>query len=316
VTVKFTLRQLEYLVSVGDHGSISRASDAISVSSPSISAAISQLENDLGVPLFLRKHSQGLSLTPGGRKVYEAARQLLCDANGLHDLARDITGRIRGPFNIGCFLTFAQLLLPQLRRSFERSHPEVRIRQFERDQRVLLDMLQRGDIDVALTYDLELPQDVTFRPLMWLPPLVVIAEDHPLAGAREITPEMLATEPMVLLDLPMSRDYFLSLFQKAGLRPNIAERTADMCVMRSLVGNGYGYALVNVRPCSTVSPDGKPLKYIPLQGELRSVALGLAHMRSAYSTGVLAAFEAHCVQMIGPDTAPGFGPPATVLAAE
>ena len=73
--LRFTLRQLEYLVAVGEAGSISLASDKLNVSSPSISAAISQLEAELGVQIFVRQHAQGLSLTAGGRRIFNEARE-------------------------------------------------------------------------------------------------------------------------------------------------------------------------------------------------------------------------------------------------
>ena len=109
------------------------------------------------------------------------------------------------------------------------------MRQFERNQGQLLEMLQRGEIDAALTYDLELSQDMTFEPLMQLPAYVMLPAAHPFATRVAITPEDLVDEPMVLLDLPYSREYFLSAFQMKGLRPSIAERTGDIAVMRSMV---------------------------------------------------------------------------------
>ena len=66
---RLTLRQLEYLVAVGETGSISRAADRLNVSPPSISSAINQLEDELGISLFVRQHAQGLSLTQGGQRV-------------------------------------------------------------------------------------------------------------------------------------------------------------------------------------------------------------------------------------------------------
>src|SRR5690606_5049336 len=107
----------------------------------------------------------------------EAAR-LLADADALHDIAGDIAGKVRGPLAIGCLLTFAQIVLPALRRQFEHGYPDVRIRQFERNQGQLLEMLQRGEIDVALTYDLELSQDLIFEPLMLVPAYVMFPEGH------------------------------------------------------------------------------------------------------------------------------------------
>ena len=64
--LRFTLRQLEYFVAVGECGSIALASEKVNVSSPSISAAINQLEKEFGLPLFVRQHAQGLSLTLAG----------------------------------------------------------------------------------------------------------------------------------------------------------------------------------------------------------------------------------------------------------
>ena len=61
--LRFTLRQLEYLVAVGEAGSVAKAAEQTNVSSPSISAAISQLEQEFGIQLFIRQHAQGLSLT-------------------------------------------------------------------------------------------------------------------------------------------------------------------------------------------------------------------------------------------------------------
>ncbi|MEO0361306.1 MAG: LysR family transcriptional regulator, partial [Pseudomonadota bacterium] len=70
MAIRYTLRQLEYFVAVGEAGSIAQASERVSVSSPSISAAIGALEAEFGVQLFVRQHAQGLSLTPGGRRVF------------------------------------------------------------------------------------------------------------------------------------------------------------------------------------------------------------------------------------------------------
>jgi len=231
--LRFTLRQLEYFVAVGEAGSIAKAAEQVNVSPPSISASIAQLEAEFGVQLFVRKHSHALALTAGGRLFLKEAARLLNDADALHDIAGDIAEKVRGPLAIGCLLTFAQIVLPALRRKFEDAYPDVRVRQFERNQGQLFEMLQRGEIDAALTYDLELSQDMTFEPLMQLPAYVMLPAAHRLAARVGITPEELVDEPMVLLDLPYSREYFLSAFQ--GLRPRIVERTGDIAVMRSMV---------------------------------------------------------------------------------
>lgn len=303
--LRFTLRQLEYFVAVGEAGSIALASEQVNVSPPSLSAAISQLEREFGIQLFVRQHAQGLSLTPGGRRFYNETKVLLDQAHRLHDLACDIAERAGGPINVGCLVTVAPFVLAALRRSFEAAFPEARVHQTVTHQGRLLEMLRRAEIDVAITYDLEIPQDVAFEPLAELPPYVMVGATHPLAERSRVTLEELANEPMVLLDLPMSREYFLSMFQSRGLRPRIAERTAEMSVLRSLVANGYGYTLANFRPRNASAPDGCELRFVRLDGSVRPMTLGLATMRSERRARILAAFDEHCRDQINDDSVPG-----------
>jgi DNA-binding transcriptional LysR family regulator len=296
--LRFTLRQLEYFVAVGEAGSIAKAAEQVNVSPPSISASIAQLESEFGIQLFVRKHSHGLSLTTGGRAFLKEAARLLAAADALHDMASDIAGKVRGPLAVGCLMTFAQIVLPPLRMKFERIYPEVRVRQFERNQGQLLEMLQRGEIDAALTYDLELSQEMVFEPLAELPAYVMLPVGHRLAAKESITPQELVYEPMVLLDLPYSREYFLSAFQHRGLRPNIAERTGDIAVMRSMVANGFGYGIANMRPLNTMSPDGKPLVFVPLTGDIRPLTMGVLLPNAEHRTQTVQAFIDHCRRFV------------------
>lgn len=284
--LRYTFRQLEYFVAVGETGSIARASERINVSSPSIS----QLEQEFGLPLFVRQHAQGLSLTQAGREMLEQARLVLREARALMDIAGDIAGSVRGPLSVGCLLTFAQLVLPMLRKGFKADYPEVRLRQYEMNQVELFSALRRSEIDVALTYDLDLPADLQFTGLVRLPPIALMGLDHPLANEAEVTIEQLRDHPMVLLDLPLSSDYFLSLFGGIGEKPVIAERTRDMAVMRSMVGNDFGYSIVNVRPLSDMSPDGNPVRCVPIAGKVRALRMGFLTAQDVNRANAVRAF--------------------------
>ncbi|MEO0822361.1 MAG: LysR family transcriptional regulator [Pseudomonadota bacterium] len=307
--IRYTLRQLEYFVAVGETGSIARASERINVSSPSISAAIAQLEKEFGVPLFMRQHAQGLVLTEGGRLMLDQARHVLREAGALMDIAGDISGSVRGPLRVGCLVSFVQLVLPKLRRAFETAYPEVRFRQFEMNQANLLSALRRSEIDVALTYDMELPADLVFTPLSELSPIALLGAQHPLAGRETVSIEALKDHPMVLLDLPISADYFLSLFDE---RPVIAERTSDMAVMRSMVGNGFGYSIVNMRPPSDIAPDGTRVLSVPIAGPVRSLRMGLLTSRQGERSNAVRAFSRCASEMVPGRLATGAGgaPPA------
>jgi DNA-binding transcriptional LysR family regulator len=302
--IRFTLRQLEYFVAVGEAGSIALAAERINVSSPSISAAIAQLEHEFGLQLFLRRHAQGLSLTQGGRQFVAEARAVLGAANRLNDLANDITGKVRGRLSVGCLVTFAQMVVPRVRRSFVDRFPEVEFRQYELDQAEIFAGLRAARLDVALTYELDIPPDLTFQPLLSLAPHAVLHEGHPLADRAHVTPAELAPLPMVLLDLPFSTNYFMDLFRPTGLRPNVVERTRDLGVMRSMVANGFGYSIANIRPATATAPDGGPLRFVPLRGPA-PLALGLVLAEGARASLTIRAFIDHCSAEVTEATLPG-----------
>ena len=307
--LRFTLRQLEYFVTVGDAGSIALAADRLRVSSPTISAAISGLEAQFGLTLFVRRHAQGLSLTQAGRQVATQARAVLAEAGRLVEQAAEITGRVSGPLHVGCLLTFAQIVLPGLRRSFCDRYPEVGFLQSERDQALLFAGLRDGTLDVALTYDLDIPTDLQFEPLAVLPPCAVLAADHLLAARLMVTAADLAPWHMVLLDLPVSVDYFHAFFAAAGVQARVAERTRDLTVMHGLVANGFGYSIANIRPAADRAADGRPLVYVPLAGKVRPLRMGLVVPAGAGTSLTVRAFEDHARATISHQNTPGLRAP-------
>ena len=294
MSLRFTLRQLEYFVAVGLEGSILHASQKINVSSPSISVAIAQLETELGIKLFARKHAHNLSLTQAGRQFMVQARRVLQEAEAVNRLANTISGSVQGPLNVGCLLTFAQLVLPRLRRQFEEEYPLVKICQSELDQIAIFDQLRCAQIDIALTYDLSIPKDITFIPIAELPPYAMLSETHPLAHLSVVSAVELQKHPMVLLDLPYSSDYFMSYFKRVGASPKVVEKTRDMAVLQSLVANGFGYSIVNTRTRNDAAPDGSPLKFIPLAEPIRPMLLGVALIKEMANVLVVKAFTEHC----------------------
>jgi len=306
--MRFTLRQLEYFVAAGETGSITLASERIAISQPSISTAISHLEKELGVQLFVRHHAQGLSLTPAGHRLLREAKALLAQAEGLYAAAGEATGQVRGRISVGCLVTLAPMVIPELSHSFMASYPAARVHQVEGDQEQLLEELRRATVDVAITYDLQLTDDIAFEPLATLPPHVLVSETHPLASRPRVNLSDLADEPMILLDLPLSREYFLALFMAEGLVPNIHARSAHQEVVRTMVANGYGYTLGNARPRSDQALDGRRLVRIALAGSPQPMALGMATAVQLRPSRLVEAFQAHCRGFISDSYIPGMVP--------
>lgn len=307
--MRFTLRQLEYFVAAGETGSITLASERIAISQPSISTAISHLETELGVQLFVRHHAQGLSLTPAGRRLLREAKALLEQAEGLYAAAGEASGQIRGRLTVGCLVTLAPMVLPELSHSFTGAYPDVQVHPVEDDQERLLEGLRRAAIDVAITYDMQLTDDIAFEALATLPPHALVSEDHPLARRPSVSLSELVDEPLVLLDLPLSREYFLAMYMAEGLTPNIQARSAHHDVVRTMVANGYGYTLGNARPRSDQALDGRRLVRVPLAGKARPLAVGMARAVQVKPSRLVEAFQAHCRGLVSDSYIPGMEAP-------
>ena len=305
MAARFSLRQLEYMVAVGEAGSVLAASEKVNVSSSSISAAISQLEAELGVQLFVRQHAQGLSLTSGGQRFFNEAKRILHSVALLGDLANDIVDMVRGPISVGCLVTLAPFVGAAFRRSFKEEYPNIEVSMREGNQAELLTMLARAEIDIAIAYDLDIPASYDFKGLINLPPQLILAADNPLANKGNIAIEDLVDEPMVLLDLPLSSNYFLSLFHERGLRPYVAERVSNLSSLRSLVANGFGYGLLNISTKTNLAPDGQKLVFRQLVGEHRPMVFGLVRKKSEYSSRIVAAFAEHVSRRVAESGLPG-----------
>ena len=303
--MRYTFRQLEYFIAAGETGSITLASERISISQPSISTAISHLERELGVQLFIRHHAQGLSLTPVGRILLREAKRVIEQAEALHTAASEAGEQIRGQLTLGCLVTLAPMILAELSHSFTTAFPATQIRHAEHDQERLLEGLRRAEIDIAITYDLQIPDGIAFTPLASLPTHAVVGEQHPFAGRSEVGLRELADLPLVLLDLPLSREYFLALFMKEGLEPMIASRSAYPDVIRALVANGYGYTLANVRPRTDLALDGRRVVQVPLSGEHRPMTIGVATLAQLRRSRLIETFEQHCRASVSDAYIPG-----------
>ncbi len=167
---------------------------------------------------------------------------------------------------IGALVTLAPYVVPELVRRLLDAMPGLEVKLVEAPQTALVDALRSGEVDVALSYGYQLDPAFEIEALTEMPAYVLLPEAHPLAHQRSISLAELAAEPMILLDLPMSRDYFLGLFTAAGVEPRIALRSTSFETVRGLVGQGLGFALLGTKPATGVTYDGMAVAARPLAG--------------------------------------------------
>ncbi len=195
---------------------------------------------------------------------------------------------------VGCFQTFAPYVLPALVARMAKVHPELPLTLIEGDQKALLAGLRRGEVDAALIYDFGMGADIEAELLAELKPYVLLPDGHPLTASAAIALEDLVSEPLVLLDVDPSHDYFLSLFRERGLEPTIGMQTSSIEVLRGLVGHGLGYSLLATKPANSVSYDGRALGARPLTYPVSNSRLVLARTARSRQDARVEALAQHC----------------------
>jgi DNA-binding transcriptional LysR family regulator len=295
---EMSLRELRNFVTLAETGSVTAAAEIVGLSQPAMSTSLANLERSLGVSLFVRHRGRGVNLTPEGRALAHDARQLLQQADEIHARISSAGHRAAGPVRVGSLVTVAPIVLPALIRAFNDAHPELAVHLWTGSQDLLLGWLRDGEIHVAITYDLDLPDAFEFRPLADAVPRVVLPASHPLAVRTSLHLLDLVDVEYILLDLPLSREYFTSLFLASGAQCKPAMRVTDLGLVRSLVANGFGYSLVNLRPRSTQALDGGELSYVRLQSAVPPLRLGIAWLATSSQPRAVesfAAFASHAV---------------------
>jgi DNA-binding transcriptional LysR family regulator len=294
--IPFTLRQIEHAIAVLDHGSVARASEALGIAQPTVSASLAKLEDIIGIQLFIRHHAQGVSPSPQGAAFLAEARNLLSHARDLRRQSTEAGTTIEGTVSVGSFTTIAPVFAPQLVAGFTALHPNTSVKLQEGTQDMLLEGLHAGRFDCALLYDVDMPDDLVLTRLGAFQPYLLLPADHRLAKRQRVSLKDVAAEPFILLDIAPSRTYFTRILEREGITPCLAFSSPSLEVVRGLVGHGLGYSLLITRPFGDVSYSGERLAVRPIAEPVQPGIIALASLKQLRKTKLVTAFEQFCIE--------------------
>jgi len=295
----YTLRQLKYFVTTVKCGTVAEASRQLYIAQPSISAAIKSLEEAFNIQLFVRHHAQGMSLTQAGYRFYDKAQDLLRSANAFEQNSLADNDLVAGCIEVGCFETMAPLYVPRILATFKQKYPGVQVRIRDGEQHELIHGLANGQFDLTLLFKHDLDATLEVEPLL-APrrPYALLPDDHPLAIQEVVSLHDLAQEPMIHLDVPPSRTYFIKVFEEHGLTPNVVFSSPSLEMVRGMVGQGFGFSLLVTRPVEDVTYDGRRLVCRPLKEAVSGSQLAAAWLARSPLTKPARFFVEHCKQVL------------------
>ncbi|ATP50218.1 LysR family transcriptional regulator [Pseudomonas putida] len=193
--------QLKTLIHVAELGSLSKASDRLHIAQPALSRQIRQLEKELGVYLFER-HGRGMIITDAGSEVLQHATRIMDELEAIRSSVVGGHASFRGAVAIGTTPTIAEIVTVPLVTRIREAHPDLSIRFSSAFSGYLVDWIQRGELELAISYDLEPLHTLRIVPVM-MENLVLVGP--PSAGLAWDNPVNFATLAQQQLVLPSPR---------------------------------------------------------------------------------------------------------------
>lgn len=225
---------------------LTEVGNALYTSQSGVSKHIKDLEDELGVELFVRKGKRLLGLTEPGRELLEIAERILLDANNIKNLVEQYTNRDQGQLTVAATHTQARYSLPAVISEFKKAFPKVHLKLHQAGPNEIVSMLLNGEADIGVAT--EALADVTrldSLPYYSWHHAVIVPAGHPLEQVKPLTLQALAQYPIVTYHEGLTgRARIDQSFAEAGLQPDIVMSALDADVIKAYVELGMGVGIL------------------------------------------------------------------------
>jgi DNA-binding transcriptional LysR family regulator len=270
-----SVRAMRYLQAALQQGSITAAAEAMRVAPSAIASALGQAEEAFGMALVTRARAKGVFPTLAGRDVQRRIDDLLERYDALLTDVSDLQSGLSGTLAIGFNAPISPAFLPEICAPLLAAHPEVSLSLIEGDNTSVQKGLLEGRFDVII-YVAELPNpQIATQPLIFAPTYCLCPADHHLAAGGRVSVSQMLREPLILLDRPAARGYYMDLLGQSGEEFRIIATANSTEMVRSLVAAGIGISLLNMRPREVPPYANREIRCLPVSGTSSGVTLSL-----------------------------------------
>jgi len=225
---------------------LTEVANALYTSQSGVSRHIKDLEDELGVELFVRRGKRLLGLTGPGQELVPIVERLLLDAKNIKRLADQFSQRDEGDLTIATTHTQARYALPPVVVKFKDAFPNVRLILHQASPKEIMSMLLEGSADIGVaTEALENNPEIAAFPYYSWEHAVIVPAGHPLADDEPMTLEKIAAWPIITYDAGFTgRPHIDAAFQAAGIEPDIVMTALDADVIKTYVELGLGVGII------------------------------------------------------------------------
>jgi LysR family cys regulon transcriptional activator len=225
---------------------LTEVGNALFTSQSGVSKHIKDLEDELGVELFVRKGKRLLGLTDPGRELLEIVERILLDANNIKNLVEQYSQRDEGQLTIVATHTQARYALPQVVNEFKKSFPKVHLKLHQAGPGEIVAMLLSGEADIGVaTEALSDVDKLDSFPYYTWHHAVIVPAGHPLERIKKLSLKDIAEYPIVTYHEGLTgRARIDASFAKENIAPDIVMSALDADVIKTYVELGMGIGII------------------------------------------------------------------------
>lgn len=280
---------------------LTEVANALYTSQPGVSKHIKDLEDELGIEIFVRRGKRLLGLTEPGKELVQVVDRILVDTQNLRRIADQFASRETGHFVVATTHTQARYALPKIIKWFKSDYPKVHLALHQGSPKEIAAMLAAGTADVGIATEGldDSPELASFSFYNWHH-AVIVRRDHPLLQAGELTLEAISEYPIITYHEGFTgRAHVDKAFADAGIVPDIVLSAIDADVIKTYVELDLGVGIV---ASMAYDPEkDRDLALIPVPSLFPSNTTRLAVRRGTYLRSYVYAFIEKVCPDVGED---------------
>lgn len=225
---------------------LTEVANALHTSQPGVSKHIKDLEDELGIEIFVRKGKRLLGLTAPGKELATVVERILLDTQNLRRIADQFASRETGHFVVATTHTQARYALPKIIQWFKADYPKVHLTLLQGSPSEIAGLLKSGEADIGIATEAldKLPELASFPFYRWQH-AIIVPQGHPLLAQDKVGLETLAEYPIITYHEGFTgRAQIDQSFAAAGIIPDIVLSAIDADVIKTYVALGLGVGIV------------------------------------------------------------------------
>ncbi len=241
------IQQLRYVrEAVRRNFNLTEVAHGLFATQPGVSRAIKDLEDELGVEIFVRRGKRLLGLTEPGKHMIDVVERVLTDTNNLKQIAEQFSNSDSGSLQLATTHTQARYALPKVIMRFRETFPQVQLGLHQGTPVQIAEMISHGRADIGIATEAldKYPELWTFPCYTWHHAVIVPAA-HPLTQLDQLTLEAIAEYPIVTYEEAFTgRSHIDKAFTELGLQPDVVLTAIDADVIKTYVEVGLGIGII------------------------------------------------------------------------